>query len=180
MTAAAPSPTAANGSVATQRPTPASGNVGEGRGPVDPLIAQLRDLRIKAGLTQTQVAEASGTSQQHLSQVENGRQQPSLGWLRAVAQVLGVQPGPLVPLAYETGPVAPRDDTCYDPQCNDSTWDHDCPTPAVPGGYTVTANGVTRRAVARTLDVAEQTVAMNRGGPGPAANRPGSDSGGQR
>lgn len=51
-----------------------------------------------------------------------------------------------------------RDDTCYDPQCGDSTWDHDCPTPAVPGGYTVTANGVTRRAVARTLDVAERTV----------------------
>lgn len=33
MTAATPSPIVANGSVATQRPSPASGNAGEGRGP---------------------------------------------------------------------------------------------------------------------------------------------------
>jgi len=91
--------------------------------PVDPLIAALRDLRIKAGLTQEQVAEASGTSARQVCKVENGRQQPSLWWLRRIGQVLGVQPGWLS-LAYA--------DLAVDP------------------------------AVARTLDVAEQTAAMNR------------------
>lgn len=110
MTAATPSPTLANGSVATQRPSPTSGSVGEGRGPVDPLIAQLRALRLKAGLTQEQVAEASGTSARQVCKIENGHQHPSLWWLRRVSQAIGVQPA-WEPLAYVARTLAVAEQT---------------------------------------------------------------------
>ena len=67
--------------------------------PVDPLIAQLRDLRLKAGLKQAEVAEAAGTTFQYLSQVERGKQHPGLAWVRNVGQALGVELA-WVPLTY--------------------------------------------------------------------------------
>lgn len=42
----------------------------------------------------------------------------------------------------EGAELVPLDDKCHDPQCNDSTWDHECPLP--PGVYKV-VNGVTHR-----------------------------------
>jgi len=60
-----------------------------------PLDARVVGQRIKherqeRGLTLAQLAEAAGSSAPHLSQVENGRREPTLRLLGALASGLGV------------------------------------------------------------------------------------------
>lgn len=49
-------------------------------------------LRRQKGLTQEQVAEMSGISQQYLSGLENGRRNPTVITLHDLAKALGVKP----------------------------------------------------------------------------------------
>jgi transcriptional regulator with XRE-family HTH domain len=49
----------------------------------------LRDARIKAGLTQGQVAERTSLTQQYVSLVETGHQNITLGTMTALARVVG-------------------------------------------------------------------------------------------
>ena len=49
----------------------------------------LRDARIKAGLTQGQVAERTSLTQQYVSLVEAGHQNITLGTMTALARVVG-------------------------------------------------------------------------------------------
>ena len=49
-------------------------------------------LRREAGLTQEQVAELSGFSQQYISGLEQGRRNPTVVTLFELAQALEVQP----------------------------------------------------------------------------------------
>lgn len=51
---------------------------------------RLRHFRTGAGLTLAQLAEASGTTTAQLSHIENGRREPRLSLLQAIARVLGV------------------------------------------------------------------------------------------
>jgi len=44
--------------------------------------------RIKLGLTQQELSELSGVSQQLISQIENGKAQPSLRTITKLAEVL--------------------------------------------------------------------------------------------
>lgn len=67
---------------------------------VDPLVAELRDRREKAGLTQRQLADAMHCVQSHVSMLEAGRTDLQLDTLRRWAAALGVQPA-WVPLTYE-------------------------------------------------------------------------------
>lgn len=53
----------------------------------DSIIAQ---LRIKRNMTQAQLAEAIGVSQQQLGRWENGGRKPKLDALTKIAQALGV------------------------------------------------------------------------------------------
>ena len=48
----------------------------------------LREARIKAGLTQAQVAERTGLTQQYVSLVEAGHQNITLGTMTALARVV--------------------------------------------------------------------------------------------
>jgi len=73
MTAATPSPTVANGSVATQRPSPTSGNAGEGRGPE----AIVRDWMAYLGYTPEQIAAAE--AENHSRCDWDGEQRNCLG-----------------------------------------------------------------------------------------------------
>jgi transcriptional regulator with XRE-family HTH domain len=50
----------------------------------------LRRERLAAGLTQEQLAEKSGFSQQYLSETENGKRNPSIVTLYEIATALGV------------------------------------------------------------------------------------------
>jgi DNA-binding XRE family transcriptional regulator len=57
----------------------------------------LRAARRRAGLTMDSLAEMSGVSQPHLSQMENGRVSPSISTLYRLANALGVSPQQLLP-----------------------------------------------------------------------------------
>jgi len=55
------------------------------------LVGQnVRRIRLEKGLTQEQFAEASGFSQQYISSLENGRQNPTVVTLYELALALGV------------------------------------------------------------------------------------------
>ena len=49
----------------------------------------LREARIRAGLTQAQVAERTGLTQQYVSQIEAGRQNLTPATMTALARVTG-------------------------------------------------------------------------------------------
>jgi transcriptional regulator with XRE-family HTH domain len=53
-------------------------------------------LRKQKGLTQEQVADRSGISQQYLSGLESGRRNPTVITLHHLAQALGVTPVDLI------------------------------------------------------------------------------------
>ncbi|WP_178113204.1 MULTISPECIES: helix-turn-helix transcriptional regulator [unclassified Pseudomonas] len=50
----------------------------------------LKILRLKAGLTQTQLAAALETSQPHIARMEAGRQEPVMSTCRKLSKTLGV------------------------------------------------------------------------------------------
>lgn len=51
---------------------------------------KIREARLKAKLTQTELAEAVGVTNTHISHLENDRAQPSLNLLEMIAAVCGV------------------------------------------------------------------------------------------
>ncbi|MCW2497990.1 helix-turn-helix domain-containing protein [Jatrophihabitans sp.] len=57
----------------------------------------LRSARRRAGLTMARLAELSGVSQPHLSQLENGKVSPSINTLYRLANALGISPQQLLP-----------------------------------------------------------------------------------
>lgn len=59
--------------------------------PLSPLVAELRNLRLHRGLSQTQVAERAGMYPSHISQLENGVREPTLGTLDRWARALDLQ-----------------------------------------------------------------------------------------
>lgn len=85
----------------------------------DPLIRQLVEARLKAGLSQRKVARAMPTVQSHLWLLEHGSD-PQLSTLRRWARVFGLDVA-LVPLAYhptfevpQTAPKVPADAAATD------------------------------------------------------------------
>lgn len=66
---------------------PAAGALGE---PVVSLGARLREARLRSGLSLREVARQLGVSPSFVSQVENGKSQPSVATLYSFAQLLGL------------------------------------------------------------------------------------------
>lgn len=56
----------------------------------------LARIRREKGLTQEQLEERSGFSQQYLSDLERGRRNPTVVTLYEIARALGVGPGDLI------------------------------------------------------------------------------------
>jgi transcriptional regulator with XRE-family HTH domain/quercetin dioxygenase-like cupin family protein len=57
---------------------------------MDNLGSRLKDIRLKAGLTLRELARRAGVSPSFVSQIENGKSQPSVATLYAFAQLLNV------------------------------------------------------------------------------------------
>ena len=57
---------------------------------IDNLGSRLKDLRLKAGLTLRELARKAGVSPSFVSQIENGKSQPSVATLYSLAQLLEV------------------------------------------------------------------------------------------
>ena len=58
---------------------------------------EVRKNRAKRGMTRRQLAEASGTSERYLAQIESGAGNPSVSVLRAIAQALDLPAAALLP-----------------------------------------------------------------------------------
>ncbi|WP_344973149.1 XRE family transcriptional regulator [Streptosporangium fragile] len=64
---------------------------------IDLLVARrLRELRVRSGMTLNALAEQTGLSAPHLSRLEKGERQPSVGTLLQLARVYGVSVSELV------------------------------------------------------------------------------------
>lgn len=61
----------------------------------------VRQARLKAGLTQEQFAERSGYAQQYLSGLENGRRNPTVVTVFELATALGIAPADLLRPDFE-------------------------------------------------------------------------------
>lgn len=55
------------------------------------IIAQLRQARKAANISQAKLAELAGMSQQQISMYENGVKSPSIDTVQRIAEVLGLQ-----------------------------------------------------------------------------------------
>lgn len=55
----------------------------------------VKRARLAAGLTQEELAERSGFSQQYISELENGRRNPTIVSIYEIGQALGVLPDAL-------------------------------------------------------------------------------------
>jgi ribosome-binding protein aMBF1 (putative translation factor) len=66
---------------------------------VDYISARIRELRIAAGLTQTQLAERSGLPQSHISRLEAAQHSPSHATLQKLAAALNIHVNELDPSA---------------------------------------------------------------------------------
>ena len=60
------------------------------------LGAAIRDHRVRAGLTQAELAKNAGIGRPHLNHIEGGRKNPTVVVLVHLAQGLGVAPGDLL------------------------------------------------------------------------------------
>lgn len=89
--------------------------------PVVNLGARLREVRLRSGLSLREVARQLGVSPSFVSQLENGKSQPSVATLYSIAQLLGVsidelfdvadaaaapEPAPLRPVPAVVAPAA--------------------------------------------------------------------------
>jgi DNA-binding XRE family transcriptional regulator len=60
------------------------------------LGAAIREHRVRAGLTQAQLAERAGIGRPHLNHIEGGSKNPTVVVLVHLAHTLGVAPGELL------------------------------------------------------------------------------------
>ena len=60
------------------------------------LASRIRNARVAKSLTQRQLADAAGLTQQSISHFERGEARPTIDTLLRIAQVLGIQPGELL------------------------------------------------------------------------------------
>ena len=67
-------------------------------------MENLKKIRIRQGLTQLQIAEATGISQSLLSKYENGERTPTCGNLFALARFLDTSVDYLLGLTSERSP----------------------------------------------------------------------------
>jgi transcriptional regulator with XRE-family HTH domain len=61
------------------------------------LGAAIREHRLKAGLTQAELAQRAGIGRPHLNHIEGGRKNPTVVVLVHLARGLGVNPADLLP-----------------------------------------------------------------------------------
>jgi transcriptional regulator with XRE-family HTH domain len=82
-----------------------SGEATAEAGPIENLGARLRVVRLRSGMSLREVARQLGVSPSFISQMENGKSQPSVATLYSIAQLLGVSIDELFS-SQELGPTA--------------------------------------------------------------------------
>jgi transcriptional regulator with XRE-family HTH domain len=67
---------------------------------------KIRELRLKKGMLQEELARKAGLSPSALSNFEQGRRRTSLDWLRKIGKALGVTVSDLIPESRTRKPLA--------------------------------------------------------------------------
>ncbi len=67
---------------------------------------KIRELRLKKGMLQEELARKAGLSPSALSNFEQGRRRTSLDWLRKISKALGVSVSDLIPESRTRKPLA--------------------------------------------------------------------------
>ena len=67
---------------------------------------RIRELRLKRGMLQEELARKAGLSPSALSNFEQGRRRTSLDWLRKISKALGVSVSDLIPESRTRKPLA--------------------------------------------------------------------------
>jgi len=57
---------------------------------------RIRELRLKRGMTQSELGERIGSAKPHVSEIENGKTCPGIGLLAKLAAALQVEPSDLL------------------------------------------------------------------------------------
>lgn len=109
-------------------------------GAVDNLGARLRDVRQRSGMSLREVARQLGVSPSFVSQMENGKSQPSVATLYSMAQLLEVSIDELFERGVPSIPPPPNSVAVVDPV--------HVPTSAPPPGDTVNRSAFTSPAEA--------------------------------
>jgi transcriptional regulator with XRE-family HTH domain len=60
---------------------------------------RIRDMRLRAGLSQAELAEIVGTTQAQIARLETGERRLTLDWMQRIARALSLQPSALLPTA---------------------------------------------------------------------------------
>lgn len=60
------------------------------------LATRIKETRVAKSLTQRQLSDATGLTQQCISRFEHGDARPSIDSLLRIARALGIQPGELL------------------------------------------------------------------------------------
>jgi transcriptional regulator with XRE-family HTH domain len=80
---------------------------GQGEVPLHSEVGQrIRELRLKKGMLQEELARKAGLSPSALSNFEQGRRRTSLDWLRKIGKALGVSVSDLIPESRTRKPLA--------------------------------------------------------------------------
>jgi transcriptional regulator with XRE-family HTH domain len=62
----------------------------------DLVARRIRELRLRRGMTQSQLGEHIGSAKPHVSELENGKTSPGIGLLAKLAAALQVEPADLL------------------------------------------------------------------------------------
>jgi transcriptional regulator with XRE-family HTH domain len=62
----------------------------------DLVARRIRELRLKRGMTQSELGERIGSAKPHISELENGKTSPGVGLLAKLAAALQVEPSDLL------------------------------------------------------------------------------------
>jgi len=71
---------------------------------------RIRELRLKRGMLQEELARKAGLSPSALSNFEQGRRRTSLDWLKRISKPLGVSISDLIPDSRTRKPLAETDE----------------------------------------------------------------------
>lgn len=75
---------------------------------------RLKELRQKAGLTQSELAYRAGMKQSHIANIENGKRDIDFELAKKIADALGVKPYELMPAEWQPQPITPAEQQILD------------------------------------------------------------------
>lgn len=75
---------------------------------------RLKELRLKAGISQTELAERAGMVQPHIANIENGKRDIDFELAERLAKALNIKPYELMPAEWQPETITPQEQAILD------------------------------------------------------------------